>query len=178
MSEDESQIPTCPLCHKPISDCHCQTITVKHEGLPESQDQIKKERDTLKSQLSILALKEFEREKIRLAEKLSRGDVSKQNEIIDTIGDDVDILRTFQAKATIEELDDGTEKVPPVGRAKAQAPTTRKQTLVSLYETLNSKTASVEEKAVADAKLDKLFKNLLTNRRREFKRALREMTED
>jgi len=143
----------------------------------ETPEQIRKERDTLHAQLSALATKEFEREVIRTATKLAKGDTAKQQEIIEKIGDDVDMLRTFQAQATLEEEDDGTEPVPPSGKAGAPPKEPTKETIAVMYQKLNSNTTTVEEKERINKQLDKYWLDLLRTKKSTFKRALRELSE-
>jgi len=146
-----------------------------NEGNDETLEGIKAERDNLREQLSAIALKSFEEEVVKVAEKLSKGDKIKKQEIIEKIGDDTEMLRTFQAKAITEnEDDDGTEKVPPAGIVSAYKPEKKTtESIEDLYNILDSRTTTREEKEIANKKLDKMWAKQLLENKKSVRKVLR-----
>lgn len=142
----------------------------------ESPEQIKLERDELKLRMASLALKDFESEIDKTLEKIPESKREKIREQIEKSGDQPATLESIKAQIAMNEPeDDGREKVPPLGVAKAYKPSP-KEKVSDLYDILSSNTSTVEEKRVANKKLDELWHKSLSNKK-VAKRAIREITE-
>lgn len=149
----------------------------KDLGKNESLEDIKTERDELKSRLTVLALKEFENEVEKTIAKLPKEKQEKAREAIEQSGDKPSTLESFKAQILVNEPEsDGTEPIPPAGVVKPYKPT-QKETVEDLYEILSSNTSTVEEKRVADKKLDLLWKKSLSDKKKA-RRTMRELQEE
>lgn len=194
MSEEINDI--CRKCGMPIQSCTCeqrpsQVIEVKHTGFPSKLDsdpekaQLKEKLEQRKMQLTTIVLKELEKEKKKL---LSTIEDPKRRQYVDEfIGDDPQKLE--QVKATIVMLGksmeiggikirdnnpEDTETPPPSGQARA--PPSESQLLGSgveqinrIYDTLEDKTKSEEEKRKARRKADELMNQFIAGRREAIK---------
>ena len=139
----------------------------------ESPDDIKAERDTLRAQLSTLALKEWEQQVESTLAKIPEGKRDKIREQIQKSGDQPATLESIKAQIAMNEEseDDGTEAIPPVGVVKAP-PKIQKESIADLYQILDSRSSSSAEKAVANKRLDELWRGLQTKRKRQTKDVL------
>ena len=150
----------------------------KDLGKNESLEDVKTERDELKSRLTILALKEFENEVEKTIAKLPKEKQEKAREVIEQSGDKPSTLESFKAQILVNEpeTDDGTEPLPAQGVVKAYKPA-QKETVEDLYDILTSNTSTIDEKRVADKKLDLLWKKSLSDKKKA-RRTIRELTEE
>ena len=170
-----------------------QVIEVRHTGLPTnlkgsstdpSKAEIQEKLNEREEQLKVIALKQLEQEVTKWASVVP--DEKKRKAIVTSIMDSEDPLGDFERKKemlglfklalgkggikVIDEDDDGTEPVPPAGVARAPP----KRNLLGsgidqinrIYNTLESKTATEEQKAEARRRADQMVEQFIQGRRK------------
>jgi len=171
MSEE---IPICPKCGKPLTQCQCSVITLKHEGLPEKQSEIEKlreEKEALESIVQISAVTQFENEKKAFLNQIH--DEDKRAEIEDKIGDDPNILEDYKRMADffttqlrksgvkVTGEDDEYVRSPPIDSGippyVPSGDDSYKKVVDGLYNILLDDKKTQAEKDEANKKLDQLF---------------------
>ena len=174
MSDEESEEDLTELAKEELKARKAE----REKGKSETPESIKDERDELKGQIQVLALKEMESQTNQLIKGKSK---EQANKILAFIDNDPAKLQILQAQQLLqnseeEESDDGTSKVPPKGKVGAQ-PKPEKLTINQLYECLSSRNSTVEEKANANKKLDELWRGLSDKRKQETKIAIKRLKE-
>ena len=169
-----------------------QTIRVEHVGLPkgkgtskgsETEEDLKAKLDEREEQLKVIALKELDKEKKALLETIQ--DPNKRAYVDQFIGEDPEKLEQVKVNLALlgkalgiggikisgeDDDDDGTEPVPPAGSARAPPKPnllgTGLEQIDRIYNTLESKTATEEQKAEARRRADQMVEQFIQGRRK------------
>ncbi len=154
---------------KSILDQNKRKITVEHIFKREGDSGSEGEKSTeeklqeREAQLAALAIAEFDREKTKLFKKIPE---EKHEEIDKLLEKDPKLIDVFKIQYDVpidEDEDDGTEPVPPKGKARAQHKPS-KTTVEDLYKILTSNDTTTEDKREAEKKLDELWKKSIQNK--------------
>ena len=183
-----TQTETCKKCGLPKELCNCkgdekvEKLIVEHQfmtkGKPEgdkgSRDPSKAELQAKLSeredQLAMMALKKLDREKKALLEKFPE---SRREQLSTWIGEDPDRLEQIRGSLIASgqiTKPDGTTTPPPSGKAKAYGSQTKQgsgrysdptiNVMSELYNIVQDPTASREEKAEAERRIDEMYKTI------------------
>lgn len=128
-----------------------------------STETLEEENLRLKSQLGALALAEWKKEKDKLLSQIPVEKHAQVEELLEKDPKAIDLIK-IQFGIGDENIDDGTEPVPPKGKAKAYRPP-KKETVEELYKVLSSNDSTREQKKTAEAKLNVLWKKAIQNRK-------------